>query len=39
MLNSKFLDGEIPSISSLKGNNFADDILKPALHEPELTIF
>jgi|TARA_Y100000287_G_scaffold94681_1_gene75483 large-conductance mechanosensitive channel len=39
MLNSKFLDGEIPSISSLKGNNFADDILKPTLHEPGVNYF
>ena len=39
MLNSKFLNGEVPSISSFKTNNYANDILKPTLHEPGVNYF
>ena len=38
MFNSKFLNGEVPSVESFKINN-NNDILKPTLFEPGVNYF
>ena len=39
MLNSKFIGGDIPDISSLSNNRLLDPISKPNLKEPGVNYF